>query len=98
MNASVEAVVPVLVTVNTKFVVPAFPSVIVTSLMVTAGAASSLLIVPSPLESEIVASTGAVRFTKKVSFASCWTSPHTMTLIVFDVSPGRKVRSPDPDW
>ncbi len=57
--------------------------------------ASSLVIVPCPWVSEIVAPEAAERSTKKVSSASGVVSPLTSTVTVFTVSPGLKVKVPE---
>ena len=85
-------------TVNVACVVPLFPSVTVTSLMLR-WAASSFWIVPAPCASVIVTSRLAawtfVRFTKKVSFRSTSVSPITGTLTVcVPAAPAAKVSVP----
>ena len=76
---------PVRVTVKTKLVVPVLPSFSVTSLIASDGsgvAASSLVIVPTPWASEIVAPVAPDRFTLKVSSGSTVVSPFTRTVTV----------------
>ena len=63
-----------------------------------AGGASSFRIVPRPSPSAIVAWTGFVRFTKKVSSPSKKLSPKTGTVSVTVDSPGSKVSVPLPAW
>jgi hypothetical protein len=58
------------------------------------GKGSSLLIVPMPWPSAMVALAGLLRLTKKLSFCSKSVSPFTVTLICFEVSPGLKVTTP----
>ncbi len=82
------------VTVKLAVVVPLFPSVTLTSLIVI-DTASSSLIVPTPWASVIVALTALVRLTLKVSFPSSSVSPLTVTAIVWLVWPAVKVRVPD---
>src|SRR5690606_9627470 len=82
------------VSVNTKSAVPASPSGIATSSIVTAtlpgGGSSSLSIVPTPWLSVIDGPTGAVRFTKNVSSGSKSVSPLTTTVNVAVSSPTPK--------
>jgi len=82
------------VTVNTAFVVPAFPSLTVASPIDRAGGPSSSTMVPTPRASEIVALTGAERFTKNVSLFSSVASSSTATVTVALVWPGVKVSVP----
>src|SRR5213595_300752 len=82
---------PVLVTVKTYEVVPALPSLCVTSLIEKPGGASSFTIVPVPSALLIVAPIALLRCTVKVSFASNVVSPFTSTVIVLVVSLGPKV-------
>ncbi len=58
------------------------------------GAASSLVIVPRPCASEMVALVGLVRLTKKDSVGSNVASPLTKTVTGFAVSPGLNVKVP----
>jgi len=53
------------------------------------------VIVPRPWLSLIVALTAPLRSTVKVSSASCFVSPYTVTSTVLDVSPGRKLSVPE---
>ncbi len=76
-------------------VVPELPSATATSLIESAGTASSLVIVPRPWLSEIGAFVGALRSTVRVSFASYFTSPFTVTLTGWVVTPGAKVSVPE---
>ena len=55
---------------------------------------SSLVMVPTPWLSAMVALTAPLRLTKKVSFASGTVSPITGTVIVCVVAPGVKVSVP----
>ena len=73
-------------TVNPALVVPALPSETATSLMEMVGCASSLVIVPTPWLSVIVAFVGPDRFTLKVSVGSKVVSPLTVTLSGWDLS------------
>ncbi len=67
-------------------VVPALPSTCARSAIDTVGtAASSLVIVPVPSPSLIVALTGAVRLTTNVSVGSLVVSPLTCTVMVCGV-------------
>ena len=59
------------------------------------GGASSLVIVPCPWPSAIVATVAPERFTKNVSFTSLVVSPFTTTVIVCVDAPGAKVSVPD---
>ncbi len=79
-------------TVNTKDLLPLLPSVADTSLMVRAGmgGASSLVMVPKPCASVMVAPLALLRLTKNVSLASTSVSPVTFTVIVFAGFPGCK--------
>ncbi len=65
----------------------AAPSVSVTSLMVNAGAPSSLVIVPTAVPSPIVALDGADSVTVNVSLASFRVSPLIVTGTVWVVEP-----------
>ncbi len=56
---------------------------------------SSLLIVPTPAPSAMVALDGLERFTLKVSFDSGVVSPFTSTVIVCVRAPGLNVNVPD---
>src|SRR4051794_6836660 len=82
------------VTVKLKLVAPELPSASVTSLIESAGSASSFLIVPTPTLPPIVAFTGPVRFTSRVSSGSGVTSPRTETVSVCVVWPAVKVTVP----
>ena len=82
-------------TVNVAAIVPALPSVTDTSLMEIVGCASSLLIVPTPWLSAIVAFVALDRFTLKVSFGSNTVSPLTVTLIGCEVWPAVNVKVPE---
>ena len=81
-------------TVKTASVVPASPSVTVTSLITSVGKPSSSMIVPVPWLSVSAALTGLVRVTTNVSFASCTASPRTGTVMCCVVVPGLKVNVP----
>jgi hypothetical protein len=94
LTPATSSVGPVLVTVKVKLVVPALPSFMLTSLIVSVGAASSFVIVPTPVPSAIVAPLGAERLTVKFSFASWVSSPVTSTVIVFDASAAVKLTVP----
>ena len=74
---------------NVALTVPVLPSVTVTSLIESDGVASSSVIVPMPCASVTRAPTALERFTANVSSPSSRTSPFTVTVIVFVVSPGR---------
>jgi hypothetical protein len=83
------------VTVKTALVAPAFPSVIATSLTARVGAiaASSLVMVPTPCGSAIVALVGLLRLTKKPSVADARVAEiATVTRCV--VEPGAKAAVP----
>jgi hypothetical protein len=82
------------VTVKVAATVPEFPSVTVTSLIESAGSASSSVIVPMPWLSVIDALTAFVRLSANVSFASSSTSPLTITATCFAVSPAAKLTVP----
>ncbi len=84
-------------TVNVAMDVPALPSACERSLTLRAAGASSSVIVPTPWPSWIVACTGFVRSTVKVSSNSSSVSPLTATLTVFEVWPGVKVSEPLPE-
>ena len=66
--------------------------------MASAGAVSSLLIVPKPLPSLIVAFVGVDRSTVNVSFASKTASRQTRTVTVWVVVAAVKVGVPDCVW
>ncbi len=83
-------------TVNVATVVPASPSASDTSLTETAGGTSSLVMVPTPCASAIVALVGALRSTVKVSGASNFASPFTRTTTCCAVVPGANVTVPLP--
>ena len=83
---------------NTAGVVPLLPSVTVTSLMLSTGAASSSLIVPTPCPFPIVACVGALRFTTKLRSLCLIVFPSTWTVIVLLVSPGLNVSAPLAAW
>ena len=59
------------------------------------GAVSSLMIVPLPVPSAMVAPVGLASVTVKLSLASTVASPIAATVIVFCVSPAAKVSVPD---
>ena len=80
---------------NVNGVVPVLPSGVLTLLIDRVGAVSSLLIVPRPLPSLIVALVGPDRSTVKVSFASNTASLQTVTVIVVVVEPAAMVAVPD---
>ena len=80
---------------KTAFVVPLLPSVTVTSSIESAGAASSLRMVPAPEASARLAPLAPERLTRKPSSGSATASPTTATVTVFVVSPGAKVRLPE---
>ena len=82
---------------NVKVVVPALPSATLTSLIDSVGAASSLVIVPRPLPSLMVALVGAERSTVKVSLASKTASRQTVTTTFWVVVAARKFRAPEFD-
>ena len=82
------------VTVKVAVVVPALPSVTVTSLTDRVGAASSSVIVPRPEPSAIVAFPGLERVMPKVSSISSSTSPFTVTVNVVVVEPAETVLLP----
>ena len=86
-------------TVKLSLAMPEFPSTRVasdTDRLGRAGAAtSSLVIVPMPEPSAIVAPLAPERFSVSVSFASMAVSPDTFTETVFDVWPAAKVSVPD---
>ena len=81
-------------TVNVAVVVPALPSVTVTSSIDRVGDASSSVMVPVPEPSAIVALPGLDSPTVKVSFASSVTSPFTVMATVAVVAPAAIVRLP----
>ena len=74
---------------------PELPSTTVTLPIEIVGGVSSLVMVPRPWLSTIVALTAPERFTKNVSFASFSASPTTGTVMVCVVCPGAKVTVPD---
>ena len=80
-------------TVKVALVVPASPSVIVTSFSESAGR-SSLDIVPRPVASTRLALTAPDRVTVKVSLASGTVSPRIGTDTVAEVWPALNVRVP----
>ncbi len=83
-------------TVKPSVAVPALPSATATSSIESTGTpASSLPIVPMPWLSEIVALTGALRLTTRISSGSFFTSPFTVTLTGWVVTPGAKVSVPE---
>ncbi len=82
-----------ILTIKPKLVVPASPSSILTS-EIEICAASSLLIVPRPCASVIVAPTGLERSTVKVSSPSTVVSPLTATDTVAVVAPAGIVAVP----
>ena len=61
----------------------------------SAGRPSSLTMVPWPCPSLMVAFTGLVRFTKKVSFSSGLVSPITLTVMVPESEPAGMVSVPE---
>ena len=72
LTVALTSVSPVLLTVNTKSVVPVLPSAWLTSSIDRTGAASSLTIVPVPVPfvAETVALVALLRLTVKVSLVS----------------------------
>ncbi|GJE61100.1 hypothetical protein MPOCJGCO_3221 [Methylobacterium trifolii] len=82
------------VRVMVKVAVPA-ASDTVTSLMAIVGAGSSLVIVPTPWVSVIVALVAPERFTRKLSLGSKTVSPLASTVMVRLVVPGAKVSVPE---
>jgi hypothetical protein len=64
------------------------------SAMETAGAASSLVMVPTACASARLAFTGAERFTRNVSLGSTAVSPFTVTETVPLVAPAGMLRVP----
>ena len=82
-------------TPNVIVLVPASPSPIVWSSTLTEGTGSSLVIVPTPWPSEIVAFVAPERLTRNVSSASFFVSPFAVTSIVFEDWPGVNVSTPD---
>ncbi len=83
------------VTVKPSVVVPALPSATATSSIESVGAPSSFVIVPVPWLSRIVAFVGTLRLTRRVSFGSAFTSPFTVTLTGWVVTPGANVSVPE---
>ena len=79
---------------NVAVTVPLLPSLKETSVSERLGTASSLMIVPVPLEVAIVALAAFDKTTVKVSLGSKFGSPKTCTATVLDVSPGANVRTP----
>ena len=79
---------------NVAVVVPALPSVTVTSSIDRVGGASSSVIVPAPWPSAIVALAGLDRSTENVSLASSSRSPLTATVNVCVVCPAANVSVP----
>ncbi len=53
------------------------------------------MIVPVPWLSRIVAFVGTLRLTRRVSFGSAFTSPFTVTLTGWVVTPGANVSVPE---
>ena len=86
------SVAPVLVTV--KSAVPS-ASFTVTSSMANTGAGSSLVIVPVPSASPIVAPEAPLKVTVKVSSFSNTASSRIVTVIVCDSSPTAKFNVPE---
>src|SRR3954464_14361156 len=84
---------PLLVTVNVKSVVPELPSALVTSSTESFGAASSLVIEPSPVPSSTLALVTVVVLseTRNSSLGSKTASPQTFTVKVWVVTFGAKV-------
>jgi hypothetical protein len=76
-------------------VVPASPSVTVTSLTITDGAGSSSRMVPTAWPSAITAPEAPDRLTRNVSFGSSRASPFTATVTGCVVLPGGNVATPD---
>ena len=94
-----NAAVPVWLTVNVAVLVPASPSVIVTSVIemspTTAATASSLLMVPMPWLLTMVPPLVALnRLTKNVSSGSTVVSPLMVTETVLVRSPAAKLTVP----
>ena len=79
---------------NVAVVVPALPSVTVTSFTERVGAASSSVIVPRPEPSAIVAFPGLESVTPKVSSISSILSPFTVTVKVVVVEPAATCLAP----
>ena len=79
-TVAVSAVAPVLVTVKLSVLVPLSPSVICASLIAKLGAVSSLVIVPCPWLSVIVALVGLLTLTMNFSWNSASVSPMTSTV------------------
>ena len=77
--------------------VPELPSATDALPIEMVGGASSLVIVPTPWLSAIVALTAPERFTKNVSSASLTVSPTTGTKIFWVVCPGVKANDPEVD-
>ena len=82
-------------TTNVATACPESPSVIVTSVIDSDGAASSSVMVPSAWLSEMLALIAFDKFSKNVSLASSKTSPLIGTVIVFEVAPAAIVRTPE---
>ena len=98
LTEALTPVLPVLVTVKTKAVVPLLPSFCVTLSIDKTGAVSSFTTVPVPSAVPIVALTGADRCTVNVSFPSNLVSPLTNTVICVVVSVAEKFRVPLLAW
>ena len=81
-------------TVKFAFVVPALPSVTVTSSIAIDGTGSLSVIVPVPIAVVIVALPGFDSVTRYVSLISSLRSPWTVMGIVCVVAPGANVRVP----
>jgi hypothetical protein len=81
---------------NAAVTVPALPSVTATSLMNNEGAASSSVIVPTPVPSAIVAFVGTDKTTLNVSLDSLSVSPLTVIETFCVVTPAAKVNVPLP--
>jgi hypothetical protein len=83
------------VTLKVSVDVPASPSVIDWSSMLTSGMGSSFVMVPSPDPSRMFAFVAFDRTSVRCSSGSVVPSPFTVTSTVFAVSPGLKVTVPD---
>ncbi len=88
------------VRLNTKAVVPLFPSACVTAATEIDGRAtpSSLMIVPKPVPFSIVAPAAFESTTRKLSFASTAVSPSIPTVTDFVVWPGANTSVPVAGW